>query len=196
MSAPAPSVRECCPPGSTVPRSRSAAAKADDQPTRDLGAFLQRRSDLIRPRVLAADGVGESAAHDVEEVRADEQRAADPEQAARGRLDLTRLPEQEREQYGEGRREHQCRAVERERAAERPAACARDHEQSDEERCDGSAARVSPAAALEARDNPREREGHSCRGQPRDHARVRVGVQRAEVEVVELEVDELSSDLG
>ena len=68
-STSSPSVGERCPPVIAA-RSCPAAAEADGQPARDLRALLQRRSDLIRPRVLAADGVGESAAQQVEEVRA------------------------------------------------------------------------------------------------------------------------------
>lgn len=40
------------------------------------------------------------------------------------------------------------------------------------------------------------RQSHPCRGQPSDRTCVRGGVQRADVEVVELEVDELCCDLG
>ena len=72
-----------------------AAARQQPRPTVSQPATsvpsLSADADLIRPRVLAADRVGERPTQEVEDVRADEQRAADLEQSARGHVDLARL---------------------------------------------------------------------------------------------------------
>jgi hypothetical protein len=144
----------------TVAGSCSAAAEAYSQPTCNLRTLLERRSDLICPRVLAADSLDDCTTQEVEDIRADEQCAADLEQPTRDHVELARFNEQERKQQGEGGGQHQRRAVERERPAERPAPRARDHKESDDERPDYGAARTSPIASLQTGEDPKHGECH------------------------------------
>src|SRR5262245_54110391 len=85
--------------------------------------------------------------------------------------------------------------MQREGSTEGSASRDGDHKQSDEDGRNDGPAYGRLGSAAKANENPAERKGYPCRRQPRDDARVRVGVQRANVEVVELEIDELGNDL-
>ena len=141
MSTTSRSVGERFAPGSTVPRSRPAATEADDQPTRDLRPLLHRRSDLIRPRVLAADCVRENG-RPGRGGGTSRRASTQPIRSRRlGLASTSRLLEQWREQYCEGRSSISVERWSESEPAERSAACARDHEQSDK-----SAATAAPCA--------------------------------------------------